>query len=191
MLKASIVKPISAALLGSLLAFSPLLAQAPTPGSAPAGLTEQKIATIRQNCVDAQSNLQRIQRSDVVSRTNRGRSYEETLRLMAAFNGRLAYNKINEPRLNEIATELQKNFTVFYGDYTNYENTLEQVIRVNCVDQPVSFYQLLVQARGQRLQLKNDVDAMQRLIDEYAARLNALKVKLQTPTPAAPAGGQP
>ncbi|RWZ79595.1 MAG: hypothetical protein EOT04_00920 [Candidatus Chaera renei] len=165
--------------LGALLVFGPLLAQ--SAGST-ASLTEQKIATIRQNCVDAQSNLQRIQRSDVVARTNRGRSYEETLRLMAAFNGRLAYNKINEPRLNEIATELQKSFTTFYGNYTDYENTLEQVIKINCSEQPVSFYQQLVQARDKRKQLKNDVDAMQRLIDEYAARVATLKAKLQEPT---------
>lgn len=155
----------------------------PTPAHAQedfaSSLTEEKVQLIRQNCISAQVALQRFQRSDLVARTNRGRSYESLLELMAALNSRLALHKRNEPRMIEIANELQNNFSAFSKTYTEYEEDMKNAIRTKCVDQPVTFYQHVVDARVERGKLKSRIDIMQQLITEYQQEYLSLKQKLE------------
>lgn len=152
-----------ASLLVATTLFSPVNAQEATENI----LTEQKVSIIRANCQAAQGILQRVQRNDIVTRTNRGRSYEATLTLMAAFNSRAALNKINEPRLVQATAQLQSKFVEFYDHYTKHQNDLKAVLAIKCKEKPEEFYQLLTTARSSRIRLKSDVDQMSVLIKDY------------------------
>ncbi len=130
-------------------------------------ITPEKIELIKTHCESAQTSIQRLQRSDIVTRTNRGRGYENTLRLMAALNSRMALNSLSQPRMTELTSQLQTTFNQFYGHYTEYETNLERSLRINCKDQPVAFYQQLSKVRQLRAQLKKDVDEMGQYIVQY------------------------
>lgn len=138
-------------------------------------LSQEQLTAIKANCISAQSQLQRVLRSDTVARTNRGRAYDITLRLMAALNSRVVLNKINLPKLAENTTALQSKFNQLYNDFTKYNNSMTNTINLKCQNQPAVFYATLTQTRGLRVQLAGDIRDMDRLVDDYAAAVNELK----------------
>lgn len=142
-------------------------------------LEPEKVEAIRNNCLSAQSAIQRTQMSDIVTRTNKGRSYEYILRLMASLNSRIALNKLSESRMSEVTSELQNKFNQFYGHYTEYETSIDRALRINCVEQPEAFYGALEIVRANRATLTNDKREMRQLIDEYDQLVTDLRVKLE------------
>lgn len=130
-------------------------------------LTPEKLEQIRNNCGAAQSAIQRIQKSDIVTRSNRGRSYEYILQLMASLNSRIALNKLSQTRMVEITSELHAKYRSFYGHYTEYEAVIDQILRLQCTERPQEFYDTLQTLRAQRTRLADDVSQMRQLIDEY------------------------
>ena len=63
-------------------------------------MTDEHIARIRANCVDAQKTLFQIHASDAGLRVNRGQIYESmSTKLMAPFNIRLVLNRIDAANL--------------------------------------------------------------------------------------------
>lgn len=141
-------------------------------------LSQEQLNAIRANCIDAEGQLQRVQHSDAVVRTNRGRAYDATLQLMAAFNSRVAINKANAPKLAEDTAALQAKFQQFYNDFTRYDTSMTNTIHVKCQDQPAVFYATLTQTRGLRLQLANDVHDMDKLVDDYTLAITDLKAAI-------------
>lgn len=149
-----------------------------------AEITEEKIQLVRTNCVAAQVSIQRLQNSDVVTRTNRGRSYENILKLMASFNARVAANKLTEPRLIEATGIMQRDATAFYRNYDSYRDTIEQLVEANCREQPVSFYRNLQKLRTQREALGNDVAVLDKQVADYRALVTDLRMRLAAPNAA-------
>lgn len=149
---------------------SPVFADA-----ADTNLTPKHIATIRQNCIEAQSTLQRIQRNDVVVRTNRGRSYDGMLKLMDALNARIKSNSVIAPKLEDIRASLQQKFKQFYSDFTKYDSSITDTIHIGCGSQPEVFYATLTQTRGLRVQLANDIKDMDMEISNYKTAVAELR----------------
>ena len=172
------------ALVASLLA----LLCAPNVNAETETLTDTQIEVIRQNCVSAQSSMQRLELNEAVTRRNRGVSYEATLKLMAALNSRIAYNKLTAPNLASLTAEVEKKRTQFVENYINYNNSYNVTMRLpNCREQPVTFYDYLTQTRELRTKLATSVDDIDRLLDSYQQSLNSLK---ETVNAAADAGGE-
>ncbi len=163
------------AILISLVIFDtlapPLSAQSSNEQSE---LTPEKVQYIKDNCVSAQTALQRIQRADLVTRTNRGRSYEYILRLTASLNSRIAFNNLNQPRMVAAASEAKSQFILFYGHYTDYEASINKTLRIKCSEQPENYYNSLTDVRQKRALLTADIEALRTLIDEYDKLVNDL-----------------
>lgn len=139
-------------------------------------LTDAQIEIIRQNCVAAQSSMQRIELTEAVTRRNRGVSYESTLKLMAALNSRIAYNKLTAPELAALTADVEKKRSQFTENYINYNNSYNVTMRLpNCKEQPVTFYDYLTQTRDLRTKLSTSIDDIDRLLDAYQVALNELK----------------
>lgn len=166
-----ITLPIAA--LGSAILLTGLPGLAQT-----AEIPPEKLELIGDNCEAAQSSIQRTQKSDIVSRTNKGRIYEYILRLMAALNSRIALNKLSQPRMVEVTGELQKSFTAFYRDYTDYETQIDYLLNIPCREKPTEFYSGLEQLRALRAKLTLDVQAMNALIEEYEKLVTQLNAEL-------------
>lgn len=149
---------------------------APNVSAEAEALTDTQIEIIRQNCTSAQSSMQRLELNEAVTRRNRGVSYESTLKLMAALNGRIAYNKLTDPTLASLTAEVEKKRSQFVGDYKNYNNSYNVAMRLpNCREQPVTFYGYLTQTRELRTKLVTNIDDIDRLLDAYQQALNDLK----------------
>jgi hypothetical protein len=163
---------VAAAIVG--LFSSAAMAQQPALGPG-------HVEKIRQNCVTAQVTLQRIHGIDVVARTLRGREYEDILRLMAAFNSRIAQNKLSIPDITEITVNLSglsKNS--FFNHYTSYANAMDKAIKMDCRKQPVEFYNQLNAVRAIRQLLKSDIDKMTQLIADYNKRVTDFRATLRS-----------
>lgn len=161
------------ALFAALLA----LFSAPNVSAAAEPLSDMQIEQIRQNCVAAQSSMQRLEQTEAVSRRNRGVSYESTLRLMAALNGRIAINKLSAPSLSTITAEVDKKRVEFAENYLDYNNSFNVTMKLpSCREQPVTFYDYLTQTRELRAKLSTTIDDIDRLLDTYQLSLNELKV---------------
>ncbi len=167
------------ALGASLLA----LLCAPNVSAETETLTDSQIEVIRQNCVSAQSSMQRIELTEAVTRRNRGVSYEATLKLMAALNSRIAYNKLTAPNLASLTAEVEKKRAQFVQDYKNYNNSYNIAMKLpNCREQPVTFYDYLTQTRELRTKLATTIDDIDRLLDSYQQSLNDLKSLVNGPS---------
>ncbi|GEM_PF-869624 len=143
-------------------------------------LTDEKIETIRQNCLSAQVALQRIQRTDAAARVNRGQTYEVILsRLMSPFNGRLAFNRLDEASTFTATTKkFEQSLNKFKSDYTDYEDIVAKVLKIKCKDQPVTFYDTLTAAREARAVVASDILEMASILQEYRVSLDALQKSL-------------
>ncbi len=149
-------------------------------GAAPVPLTDAKIENIRQNCLSAQVVLQRIQRSDAATRVNRGQVYEVILtRLMSPFNGRLAFNRLDEASTFTATTKkYEQAVDTFKEDYAAYEDSLSNVLKMKCQNQPVTFYDTLTATREARALVAKDIDEISKILQEYNSLVNVLQKSL-------------
>lgn len=150
--------------------------------SAAEPLDDTRIEIIRQNCSDAQVTLQRVLRSDTASRVNRGRAYEETIKLLAAFNSRAALNTYNIPDLIESTASFEAEFVAFKATYIKYDESLKNTLRIKCTEQPVTFYDSLTKTRELRAALAVHITSMNRLLDTYDTGLTRITGEIKTKT---------
>lgn len=141
-------------------------------------LTDRQIDIIRANCLSAQSTMQQLQRSEAATRVNRGRGYESISKLMAALNSRVALKKLNAPGLNSSTAEMEKRFGSFKDDYSAYEDELNNLIKLPCNEQPVTFYDTLTNVRQLRAKVADDIDGINEMLDNYQAGVDSLRSSL-------------
>lgn len=134
-------------------------------------LNEARVEVIRQNCSSAQVSMQRVLRSDTASRLNRGRAYEETIKLLAAFNSRAAINTFNVPVLIQTTADFESEFSAFKTSYIVYDTSMKETLRIKCSEQPVTFYDSLTKTREQRAKLHAHINKMNEYFDAYATGL--------------------
>lgn len=132
-------------------------------------LSEAHLEKIRQNCVNAQVTMQRVQHSDIATRINTGRVYDALItRQMAPLNSRTALNRISiAPLLAEDTRSLENTLSSFRDNYSDYTDTLSRAIRLKCQDKPEEFYKYVQDARELRKELSEDIKNMKKLTEEY------------------------
>jgi len=131
---------------------------------------------ISQNCAAAQSNLQRLGSSDTTTRINRGRDYDQALKLFFTMNTRVASNNITEPKLAEITKEFENELSFFRDNYNSYNEQLRNTIDFGCVSEPQEFYELLEASRSRRTILNANVTKLNKLIEDYQQAIKDLTV---------------
>lgn len=143
-------------------------------------MTEEHIARIRDNCVDAQSILFQLHATDAGLRVNRGQIYESiATKLMAPFNSRLVLNRINEESLLSTASEYEKQLQVFRTQYQQYEEAMSATLRINCVNQPVAFYDSVVDTRKKRQLTHQSAAELQSVIQKYGTNVDTFAKNFQ------------
>ena len=131
----------------------------------------QRADTIRANCKAAQSVMQRIARSDKSDRLNRGPAYEKMLKLMYSFNARVAANNKSFPELGNITAKFEKESENFRNDYNQYDDAINRAIQTDCVNQPVTFYEALVDARTKRALTHTKEMTLDDLMNQYQRQI--------------------
>lgn len=163
----------------TLLAVLAVFLMTPTVSAEAVPLTDQQIQTIKTNCVSAQTSIKQLQRTEAVTRVNRGRAYESLSSLFVALNSRVAVNKLNAPALTSATAEMERRFTAFKTDYSAYEDALSNTTELACANQPVTFYDSLTNARELRARVAADIKAINEMIDAYQNGVNELRQTIQ------------
>jgi hypothetical protein len=131
-------------------------------------MTEQHIARIRSNCVEAQSSLNQLHTTDALLRVNRGPLYELiSTKLIAPFNSRVALNKMDGTNLTVIAADYERELAAFRTNYKTYEEAMSKALKINCVNQPVAFYDSVVDARAKRKVVHENTINLKDIIQKY------------------------
>lgn len=152
---------MAAAVMGIVVS-QPLFAQADTP------MTEAQIQRIRANCVEAQSTLYQLHASDALLRVNRGQLYESmSSKLMEPFDSWLTLNSYNPSDLISIASDYNNKLTDFRSAYQQYEEAMSKTLQLNCVNQPVAFYDSVADTREKRTKVHDATLELHKLIGDY------------------------
>jgi hypothetical protein len=148
-----------------------------------APMTEAHIARIRANCNDTKSTLQQLHATDAGLRVNRGQIYESiATKLMAPLNGRLVANRLDSETFLTIATEYDQQLQAFRQQYQQYDEAMTATLRINCVNQPVAFYDSVADTRTKRqltheatLQLHKTIQKYGLEVENFAKKFGADK----------------
>ncbi|QQG50966.1 MAG: hypothetical protein HZB75_00435 [Candidatus Saccharibacteria bacterium] len=131
-------------------------------------MTEAHIARIRANCVDAQSSLRQLHASDALLRVNRGQVYESmSTKLMATFNSRVALNRLDGLKLVSIAAQYETQLMNFRQNYQSYEESMSGLLKLNCINQPVAFYDSVAATRAMRKKVHDSTLSLHKTIRDY------------------------
>jgi len=131
-------------------------------------LTVDQIERIRVNCTSTKSTLNQLHASDALLRVNRGQVYESMAsKLMDPFNSRLSNNRLDAKATSVVTSSYRTGLDTFRTNYKNYEEKLSSAIRIDCTEQPESFYRTLEEARALRSKVHDDVTKLHRYIDDY------------------------
>ena len=157
----------------SIAAYMPLHAQ-----SMP--MTEAHIEQIRDNCVDAQSTLAQLHASDALLRVNRGQLYESiSAKLMTPFNNRVAANKLDGSKLSAQSGAYEHQLDDFRNSYKAYDETMTKSLKINCVNEPVAFYDSVAAARAKREEVHQRTVALQQTIQNYKSQFEVFASELR------------
>lgn len=139
-------------------------------------ITQEKIARIRDHCVENQASLNRLHQTDAFLRTNRGNLYRTISdKLMVPLNQRLVANRLDGGNLITIAADFDTEYDRFYTAYIAYDNALTELLAVDCSKQPVTFYNALLEARTKRAELSSSNQKLKRLIRQYGDAFGVFK----------------
>jgi hypothetical protein len=133
-----------------------------------APMTEAHIERIRANCIEAQSTLYQLHASDALLRVDRGPLYQSmSTKLMAPLNSRITLGKYDAGSLVSITTDYEREFAAFRLNYQQYEEAMSRTLKLNCTNQPVAFYDNVVDTRQKRAKVHDSTVSLQGLIQKY------------------------
>ena len=138
-------------------------------------MTEEHIARIRSNCIEAQSTLNQLHTSDALLRVNRGQLYESiSTKLMTPFNSRATLNRFDVTKLSALAANYERELVAFRVNYKSYEETMSQALKINCINQPVAFYDNVTDARAKREAVHGNIVNLKNTIQKYEDEFEVL-----------------
>lgn len=135
---------------------------------------------IRSNCKAVQTTLERVHSSDALARVNLGRQYEIiSTKLMAPMNSRIALNRLDGVELARITVDFNSKLEQFRSAYQQYEQTMLRAIQINCVNQPIGFFDIINSAREQRLHVRLVVLELGDLTTQYGEHVKTLRASVK------------
>lgn len=139
-------------------------------------MTDEHIAHIKSNCQGALGTLGRIHANDAPVYINRNQTYFSIGdKLMARLNGRLALNRFDSSELVKTASDYNVALSRFRTAYKQYDDTMADVLHMDCTREPVSFYDKVNDARELRGEVNGAVQQLKALIDQYQQDVQTFK----------------
>lgn len=139
-------------------------------------ITDAQRATIVDHCDAIKDSLKSLQRADSRTRVYLGRYYETILtNFITPLNLRLVENNISAPKLLENQTSFANKRNDFVNDFIIYQQALEELVNVNCKNEPERFYEKLKVAREKRKVVNKDVTKLRSMTDEQMKLVEELK----------------
>ena len=143
-------------------------------------ITDAQRSVIVNHCDSIKDALKSLQKTDSRTRVYLGRYYETILsNFMMPLNIRLVENSISNTGLIENQTNFAARRDRFNSDFITYQQSLEEVLNVNCKTEPENFYEKLMVAREKRATVNRDATKIRGFIDEQVKLVQTLKTELE------------
>lgn len=142
--------------------------------------TSEQLRKITDRCSEIKISLKRVHADDALLRVNQGQTYGIVSgKLMARLNSRAALNSLDTSTL-VAATNLFKNdVETFRTSYQDYENSLSNLIGIDCASEPELFYQELSSTRQKRILVFDATDQVSSDVSEYKKAFDEFRQKTQ------------
>lgn len=139
-------------------------------------ITSEQKTTIVDHCDAMKDSLKSLQRTDSRARVYLGRYYETILtNFITPLNIRLVENNISDAKLLDNQTSFASRRSSFNNNYISYQQSLEELVNVDCKSEPEKFYEKLLVTREKRKIVKKDVSKMRGLVDEQKKLVEGLR----------------
>ena len=140
-------------------------------------------AVIVDHCDTIKESLKTIQKSDARARVYLGGKYETILnKYVTPLNVSLVENSMSTPSFIESQNTLSDGKVKFSNDYVNYQQRLEELIAVDCKNNPGEFYDKLETTRQKRKKVEQDVQKIRESLVKYLELVKQLKDGLNVET---------
>lgn len=158
------------ALLVALLGGASAQAQGPTV------MTDDHMNRIKTNCQPTLAILQQIRANDGPVFVNRNQAYFSISdKLIARLNSRLALSRYNTTNFAKIANEYNEALSQFRTANKVYSESMGDLIKINCLRQPVGFYDKVAEVRQHRTEVKEAIQRLHALIEQYKQEVSTFK----------------
>ena len=136
-------------------------------------------AAIAEHCDMIKDDLKKVQKEDARARVYLGGYYETILtKFVTPLNVRLVENNLSSAGLVENQNNFAGAKTLFSNDYITYQQGLEELVGMDCKQEPEKFYDKLTTVRQKRKIMVQDVLKMRNLISEHVRLVEGLKGKV-------------
>lgn len=138
-------------------------------------LSDEQKSAVSANCSSIKQSLRTLQRSDSRTRVYLGSIYQIILtNYMAPLNIRLAKN--NQPSA-ELSSD-QSDFTAARDDasqkFITYSQSLEELLLVDCTNNPEQFYDKLTETRKKRDDLSQATEKVKNILNRHMETVTKL-----------------
>jgi len=141
-------------------------------------VTPERVGRIKTNCVENQASLNRLHQTDTSLRNNRGNLYRSIGdKLMSPLNARISSNDLDASKLTKITVAYNDAYGRFFKDYIAYDESLTELLSINCTKEPVAFYNALLDTREKRDELSVSNKELVRLIGEYKKEFDSFRAE--------------
>ncbi len=153
-----------------------LICQYPTGVMA---IGEAQSAVITEQCDDIRDDLKKVQKDDARVRVYLGGYYETILtKFITPLNVRLVENNLSSADLVENQNDFAAAKTLFANDFVTYQQSLEELVGMDCKREPEKFYDKLTVVRQKRKVMTQDVLKIRSLISSHIRLVEGLKGRL-------------
>jgi hypothetical protein len=171
-MKSVVYSLIALTIVATALASAPAFAQQSSP------MTDEHIARIKANCQSALVTLGQIRTNEAPVFINRNQTYFSISdKLMARLNSRLTLNRYDATQLVKTASEYNTALAKFRTVYKQYDDTMAELIRMDCKRQPVGFYDKVAIVRQQRQKVHDTAEQLKNLIDQYRQGVDTFRTQ--------------
>lgn len=134
---------------------------------------------VSEHCEEIKGILKNVQREDSKIRVYLGSYYEKILtKYVTRLNLRLVENNLSQTGLIEGQAGLATARTKFVEDFVRYQQGLEELLTMNCKDEPERFYRELEKVRKERIEVRKDSAEIESLISKHQKMVGELRTKL-------------
>ena len=142
-------------------------------------ITEAQETAIIENCSDIKESLKKVQKDDSKTRVYLGGYYEAILtRFITPLNIRLVENNLSSAKLIENQNEFVADKSLFADDFIVYQKNLEDLVSIDCKEEPEEFYEKLDIVRQKRAVMVQDTLKIRSLLTSHVRLVEGLKGKI-------------
>lgn len=131
-------------------------------------ISKAQEGVIATHCEEIREHLKTVQKNDARTRVYLGSKYETILsKFIMPLNVRLVENNLSNAELVENQNDFAGTKKVFNDDYINYQQGLEELVLMDCKNEPAGFYEKLTKVRQKRKIVEQDVLKLRSLMTKH------------------------